>query len=115
MVNFMMQDTVLNLCKDSVAEFVAFIKSYVPEKTVIHNTAQIDNFFTDEGEKEEFEEDETLIIREDDLPEAKVIKEEIQKEEEAKRFPKPLFVLDLVPGKNGGLIPKYSTNPADIV
>jgi hypothetical protein len=52
---------------------------------------------------------------EDDLPEAKLIKEEILKEEEAKRFPKPLFVLDLVPGKNGGLIPKYSTTPADIV
>jgi hypothetical protein len=44
-----------------------------------------------------------------------MIKEEILREEEAKRFPKPLFVLDLVPGKNGGLIPKYSTVPSEIV
>jgi dynein heavy chain len=30
LVNFMMQDTVLNLCKDSVHEFVNFMLSYIP-------------------------------------------------------------------------------------
>lgn len=31
LVNFMMQDTVLNLCKDSVNEFVHYMLSYIPE------------------------------------------------------------------------------------
>jgi hypothetical protein len=115
MVNFMMQDTVLNLCKDSVQEFKDFILSFVPEKTIIHSTAHIDNIFPETGAEDNYEPDETLLILEDDLPEARMIKEEILREEEAKRFPKPLFVLDLVPGKNGSLIPKYSTPPTDIV
>ena len=41
LVNFMMQDTVLNLCKDSVNEFVAFILDYIPLETKIHNTATV--------------------------------------------------------------------------
>jgi len=39
MVNFMMQDTVLNLCKDSVADFVKFIISFIPTETLITNTS----------------------------------------------------------------------------
>jgi hypothetical protein len=45
LVNFMMQDTVLNLCKDSVKEFVDYILSYIPSETKIVNTAMVENTF----------------------------------------------------------------------
>ncbi len=45
LVNFMMQDTVLNLCKDSVHEFVKFILSYIPDSTEIISTAVVKNTF----------------------------------------------------------------------
>lgn len=99
----------MTLCKDSVYEFRDFIQAYVPEETIIHDTAHVDNIFHKKEDEEEEEVDDTLVINEDDLPEAKLIKEEIKKEEDAKKFPKPLFVLDLVPGKTGSLLPNYST------
>jgi hypothetical protein len=40
-----MQDTVLNLCKDSVREFVQFMLSYIPESTTISSTAIVYNTF----------------------------------------------------------------------
>ena len=45
LVNFMMQDTVLNLCKSSVAEFVDFMLAYIPDETLITNTAHVSNKF----------------------------------------------------------------------
>lgn len=47
LVNFMMQDTVLNLSKKSVDEFVTFIMSYIPDETFITNTAKVENKFHD--------------------------------------------------------------------
>lgn len=41
----MMQDTVLNLSKNSVEEFVIFIMSYIPDETFITNTAKVENKF----------------------------------------------------------------------
>ena len=41
----MMQDTVLNLCKDPVNEFVEFILDYIPLETKIINTATVKNSF----------------------------------------------------------------------
>lgn len=43
----MMQDTVLNLSKNSVDEFVTFIMSYIPDETFITNTARVENKFHD--------------------------------------------------------------------
>jgi hypothetical protein len=43
----MMQDTVLNLSKKSVDEFVTFIMSYIPDETFITNTAKVENKFHD--------------------------------------------------------------------
>ena len=63
----MMQDTVLNLCKDSVAEFVKFMLAYIPEKTEIFSTAEVKNIYNREILQED-EESENLMPRENDLP-----------------------------------------------
>jgi hypothetical protein len=41
----MMQDTVLNICKDSVNQFVEFMLDFIPEETLITNTATVKNRF----------------------------------------------------------------------
>lgn len=56
-VNFMMQDTVLSLCKESVKEFVQFIETFIPEETNIESTAKVMNRFK-EDEKAQEEDDE---------------------------------------------------------
>jgi dynein heavy chain len=38
LVNFMMQDTVLTLCKESVSEFVEFMLKYIPNSTEVTST-----------------------------------------------------------------------------
>ena len=45
LVNFMMQDTVLTLCKKSVYEFVSFMTAFCPIKTEIVNTKEVKNYF----------------------------------------------------------------------
>lgn len=40
-----MQDTVLNICKDSVNQFVEFMLDFIPEETLITNTATVKNRF----------------------------------------------------------------------
>ena len=41
----MMQDTVLSMCKESVAEFVDFIRKFIPDSTEIINTGSVKNYF----------------------------------------------------------------------
>lgn len=43
LVNFMMQDTVLNLCKDSVKEFVDYLLDFIPDSTIIESTGKVIN------------------------------------------------------------------------
>lgn len=45
LVNFMMQDTVLSICKESVREFVEFMLQFIPEGTTITSTAEVKNHF----------------------------------------------------------------------
>lgn len=45
LVNFMMQDTVLTICKESVKEFVEFMLAFIPEATMITSTAEVQNRF----------------------------------------------------------------------
>lgn len=40
-----MQDTVLNLCKDSVKEFVNYLLNFIPDTTVIHSTSKVRNTY----------------------------------------------------------------------
>jgi len=73
MVNFMMQDTVLNLCKNSVHEFLAFILDYIPDETLITNTANVKNVFKNRKlEKEESDDD--IPIHDSDLEGIKACK-----------------------------------------
>lgn len=76
LVKFMMQDTVLNLCKDSVKEFVDYMLGFIPEATEIKSTAVVYNTFApkkavsekDQEDSEEEEEPSLLEPQEDDLP-----------------------------------------------
>ncbi len=75
LVNFMMQDTVLNLCKDSVHEFVNFMLSYIPEQTTVHSTAKVTNVFAKKQLEEEPEEESPCLMpRDTDIPEVKQTK-----------------------------------------
>jgi dynein heavy chain len=113
LVNFMMQDTVLTLCQESVKEFKEFILDFVPEETIITDCANVKNIFK-KKENIEPESEEDMIDEENDLPEAKMIKDEIRKKFAKNKDPEPLFELDLVL-KPGALIPTYSTPPEEIV
>lgn len=80
LVNFMMQDTVLNLCKASVYEFIEYMKDFIPEETLIKTAAHVENKFDkklrfgQESEDESEESDGDLNIDEDELPWAKECK-----------------------------------------
>lgn len=82
LVNFMMQDTVLNLCKASVFEFVEYMKDFIPDETLITSASAVENKFPkkkragdgSDSENEEEESDGDLAIDDDELPWAKEIK-----------------------------------------
>lgn len=120
LVNFMMQDTVLNLCKDSVHEFVESMLSYIPDSTEIISTAVVHNTFPKralkEGEQEESEEEESAHLkpREDDLEEVVNTKKWLSSLFSKNKNPQPLYVLDLILKQNQ-LIPTFSTLPKQIV
>ena len=120
LVNFMMQDTVLNLCKASVYEFVEYMKDFIPDETNIYHAAQVENKFPkkkrfgQESEDESEESDGDLPITEADLPWAQEIKKQINKDFARNKNPDPLFQLDLI-RKQNQLIPQYSYNPTEIV
>lgn len=117
LVNFMMQDTVLNLCKDSVHEFVDFMLAYIPDTTVIVSTAVVHNTFAkrnDEVAEEPEEESPNLLPRPDDIPEVIATKKWLASMFQKDKNPEPLYVLDLIL-KNGQLIPTFSTLPQNIV
>lgn len=45
LVNFMMQDTILSMCKESVRDFVKFMIKFIPEETHVMNTSEVKNVF----------------------------------------------------------------------
>ena len=45
LVNFMMQDTILTMCKESVRDFVAFMVKFIPRDSYIHSTSSVKNEF----------------------------------------------------------------------
>jgi dynein heavy chain, axonemal len=45
LVNFMMQDTILTLGKESVRQFVDFLMQYIPKETHIYSTSNVKNVF----------------------------------------------------------------------
>ena len=114
LVNFMMQDTVLNLCKNSVHEFVDFMLNFIPDETIIKSAAVVQNKFKRlEGALDD-QSDDDLKCADDDLEGVKETKEWVNKKFAKNVCPDPLFQLDLyLKGKN--LIPIYSNPPKDIV
>ena len=100
LVNFMMQDTVLTMCKDSVAEFVEFILKFIPESTSVESTSCVKNYFPKkalpEGEAPEGEQEEFADIPESQLTTVQRVKKELNKMFAKDKDPEPLFVLDLI-------------------
>jgi hypothetical protein len=45
LINFMMQDTILSLGKESVTQFVEFLMKYIPKETTIKSTSEVINIF----------------------------------------------------------------------
>jgi len=87
-----MQDTVLNICKDSVNQFVEFMLDFIPEETLITNTATVKNRFKyKHADSTEDESDGDLLINEDDLDEVKLCKEWVNSQFQRNKDPEPLF------------------------
>lgn len=110
-VNFMMQDSVLTICRDSVKEFEDYILKFVPLSTQIISSNEVQNEFPKKEEaKKEGEGDEKPKDGDesDDISEESIVLESENKD------PNPLFVLDLVL-KPGQEIPQYSTDPQEVV
>lgn len=111
LVNFMMQDTVLNICKDSVKDFVEFITSYCPLKTEIRNTHDVVNYFDKKlitAEDSDYEEEPFKDIPADQLDDVQRTLKWLHKEFDKNKDPDPLFVIDLIVN-NDSPIPKYTT------
>jgi dynein heavy chain len=114
LVNFMMQDTVLNMCKNSVHEFVEFMLNFIPDETLISSAAVVTNKYHRFEGLDLNAEDDSIPVREDDLDGVKETKGWVNKKFAKDSNPDPLFQLDLIlKGKN--LIPQYSNPPKDIV
>ena len=58
LVNFMMQDTILTLCKDSVRDVVKFMVSNLPTHTDIFTTSSVKNHFVKKVMEEELVQEE---------------------------------------------------------
>jgi dynein heavy chain len=114
MVNFMMQDTVLNLCKNSVHEFLDFMLSYIPDETLITNTATVKNVYKNRQLEKEDSDDEIPVF-DSDLEGVKACKIWVNRTFKKNKDPEPLFQLDLIPPKQGQLIPNFNNTPESVV
>ena len=117
LVNFMMQDTVLNICKDSVKSFVSFVLDLCPVSTEIVDTHDVRNSFNKKKltpEDSDYEEMPYKDVPEDELDEVQKSMQWLHGEFDKNRDPDPLFIVDLIVN-NDTPIPKYTTQPDDIV
>jgi dynein heavy chain, axonemal len=115
LVNFMMQDTVLNLCKNSVEEFVAYMLDYIPDQTEIISASDVKNRFKrlENVQTDEDEENTDLVINEDDPEGVKETKKWVNSQFAKNKNPEPLFLLDLILKKS--LVPTFNNSPTEIV
>ena len=107
----MMQDTVLNLCKDSVKEFVGYLLNFIPDSTIISSTSKVRNTFNNRKVIVDEEEDSPLPNQPqpDDLSGVAETKKWLNATFTKNKEPEPLYVLDLI--LKGSMVPIYSTNP----
>ena len=117
LVNFMMQDTVLTMCKESVREFVEFVLKFCPLDTKIISTKEVYNTFDKvliTPEDSDYEEMPFNDVPEKDQDETQKTLISLFKMFDKNKDPEPLFILDLIL-RAGHLIPTYSNNPEEIV
>jgi hypothetical protein len=113
----MMQDTVLNICRDSVKEFVHYILEFCPEETEIINTNLVRNKFNKKmigPEDSEYEEEPYKEIKEDDCNHVQETMKWLHKMYDKNKDPDPLFVMNLVASKDS-VYPTYTTHPDEVV
>jgi len=119
LVNFMMQDTVLTMSKDSVREFVDFILCFCPKETRIVSTKEVYNTFNKKKltpEDSDYEECPHQDVDEGKRTELQHAEVWLHSMFDKNKDPEPLFVLDLILKPNQAVpIPTYSTNPEDVV
>lgn len=70
LVNFMMQDTVLSMSKESVRQFVDFVLKFIPMETHIESTSVVRNVFEKKLALDEEGVDLEEQEEEDDIPES---------------------------------------------
>ena len=117
LINFMMQDTILSLGKESVRQFVEFMMVYIPKETHIKSTSEVINIFEKnaiEGGPADDEDQKHSSIPESEMTSAQKVRAELDQQFSQDKDPEPLFVLDLILKPNM-LIPNYSVEPRDIV
>lgn len=121
LVNFMMQDTILTLGKDSVRHFEAFMMQYIPKETYVKSTSHVINIFDKHKQAAKILEGhpEEDAAAPEDIPESEMthtqkVRKALDQDFAKEKDPEPLFVLDLILKPNQ-LIPNYSVEPRDIV
>lgn len=113
----MMQDTVLNICKDSIKEFVSFILGMCPLDTEIINTHDVKNSYNKKlltAEDSDFEAMPFADVPEAELDEVQKSLQWLHKAFDKNKDPEPLFVVDLIVN-NDNHIPRFTFPPDDIV
>jgi dynein heavy chain, axonemal len=117
LVNFMMQDTILNICKDSIHEFVAFVLEQCPADTEIRNTHDVVNTFEKKlltAEDSDFEELPYKDVPADELDDAQKSLQWVHGQFGKNKDPEPLFVVDLIVSPDSH-IPRFTFPPDEIV
>ena len=114
LINFMMHDTVLNITKDSVKDFVEFMLNFIPDETEIISSSHVKNTFPKKAIKDEETEETDAEEEPEELEGIKDTRKWLNGLFRKDKDPDPLFILDLIL-KPGQLVPMYSTNPNDVV
>jgi dynein heavy chain len=117
LVNFMMQDAVLTMCRESVREFVQYVLGFCPRESQIVSTREVHNFFNKTiigPDDSDFEEKPYQDVPEGERNDWQGTAVWLHEMFDKNKDPEPLFVLDLIL-KQGLLIPSYSTLPEEVV
>ena len=96
LVNFMMHDTVLNITKDSVKDFVDFMLNFIPDETEIISSSEVKNTFPKKHAIEDDSEEESAAEDPDELQGIKDTRKWLNGLFRKDKDPDPLFILDLI-------------------
>ena len=99
LVNFMMQDTILTMCRSSVISFMNYVLKFCPESTEITTTNSVKNIFNKKLVTEEDSDFEAEPFTEIDAKEHNEYQSTmvwLHHQYDKNKDPEPLFDLDLI-------------------